>query len=329
MTKILCLFFVIFLLACYQEDSWELMEIKNPSGKNSGESFLYADGSGNLYLSWIDLKDDTLSQLKYAQLEGDQFSTPRTIAEGSDWFVNWADFPSIIKFPNSDKLFAHWLQKSADGTYDYDVRIATSDGHGRHWSDSKVLHNDGVSAEHGFASIVPYQDKLIATWLDGRYMSSDTVEEGDSFAHGHGHGAMTLRSAQIDLDNSISNRIELDNQVCECCQTDIAITQDGPIVVYRNKSRDGIRDIFYTRGVGSDWTLPKAVYDDRWKISGCPVNGPRVDTRNNSVAIVWFSGADQKVKAVHSVDNGKTFSDPIIINAISPMWGTKSSSLVL
>lgn len=312
MAKFFCLFCVILLIGCAENPSWEIIEIENPSGDNSGESFLHVDEDWNTYLSWIDLKDDTLSQLQFAHLKDDQFSSPKTIAEGADWFVNWADFPSITKFPNHNKLLVHWLQKSANGTYDYDVRISSSEDNGNSWSDSKVLHNDGIAAEHGFVSIIPYKDNLIATWLDGRQMKSPSMTDDDE--HGHGHGAMTLRTAQIGSDNSITNRIELDDEVCECCQTDIAITQDGPIIVYRNKSEDGIRDVYFTRAIGDDWTIPRAVYEDDWKISGCPVNGPRIDTRENRVAIAWYSGADQKVKVVSSEDNGKTFSKPIIIN---------------
>jgi len=295
--------------------SKSISEIQNPSNQSSGESSLLVGDDGQVYLSWIDLESDTISKLQYAKLVDNKFSEVTTIAQGTDWFVNWADFPALVQFPNADKLLAHWLQKTDDGTYDYDVRISSTNTQSKTWSTSQILHNDGIAAEHGFVSMTTYQDKLLAVWLDGRNMTKheESDMEKDAHGHGHGNGAMTLRSAVIDADNNITQRVELDHQVCECCQTDVAITDKGPIVVYRN-SDNGIRDIYYTRKIGDDWTIPKSVYEDNWQISGCPVNGPRVDTRGSQVAITWYSGADQNVKTVYSKDNGERFSEPMIVN---------------
>jgi len=313
MSKIYCFFCVILLFSCEQAATWDMVGIANPSNNNSGESSLLVDNEGQIYLSWIDLEADTLSKLQYAKLSNDKFGPAKTIAQGSDWFVNWADFPALVQFPQSKKLLAHWLQKSSEGTYDYDVRIATSSVTSEEWSPSAILHNDGVAAEHGFVSVTPYDDKLLAVWLDGRHMKKAASKDKEHNDHGHGEGAMTLRSALIDKDNNISNRIELDNEVCECCQTDIAVTDAGPIVVYRN-SETGIRDIYYTRGIDNDWTIPKAIHEDNWQIAGCPVNGPRIDAKGSNVAITWYSGADQTVKVVYSTDSGSSFSLPIIVS---------------
>ena len=89
----------------------------------------------------------------YAKLENGSWSDPIIIAQGKNWFVNWADFPSIVSV-DSSFLLAHWLQKSADGTYDYDVRISRSNDGGQSWSPSIIPHKDGINAEHGFVSMV-------------------------------------------------------------------------------------------------------------------------------------------------------------------------------
>ena len=47
-------------------------------------------------------------------------------AQGANWFVNWADYPSVVAI---DEKFwvAHWLAKQSGGkTYDYDVALAIS-----------------------------------------------------------------------------------------------------------------------------------------------------------------------------------------------------------
>jgi len=108
----------------------------------------------------------------------------------------------------------------------------------------------------------------------------------------------------------------LDNRTCDCCQTTSALTSNGPIVVYRDRSEDEIRDISIVRLVNSEWTAPQSVFSDNWKIAGCPVNGPRVDVIGNSVAIAWYTaaGGNAEVKVIFSSDGGASFGKPLRIN---------------
>ena len=112
------------------------------------------------------------------------------------------------------------------------------------------------------------------------------------------------------------NEWELDNRVCDCCQTSVAITTNGPIVVYRDRSEEEIRDISIVRFVNGKWTSPKSIFSDNWKIAGCPVNGPRADAQGNILAIAWFSSPDKKgqVNIIFSNDGGWNFDSPIRID---------------
>ena len=58
---------------------------------------------------------------------------------------------------------------------------------------------------------------------------------------------------------------------------------------------------------------PKPIFSDNWKITGCPVNGPRADALGNNLAVAWFTapGKNQQVNIVFSTDGGATFSPPI------------------
>ena len=95
-----------------------------------------------------------------------------------------------------------------------------------------IPHTDGINAEHGFVSLLPTPEgKTFAVWLDGRHTKKEEIN------------AMTLRSAEIDKDGKLSNEVELDGRVCDCCQTGATWTKKGPIVVYRDRSEDEIRDI--------------------------------------------------------------------------------------
>src|SRR5690606_40868449 len=62
--------------------------------------------------------------------------------------------------------------------------------------------------------------------------------------------------------------------VCDCCQTSVALTSRGPLLFYRGRSPDEVRDVLVSRLEGNVWTAPRRVHADDWVVGGCPVNGP-------------------------------------------------------
>lgn len=301
---------ILFLsiYACKSEPIETVSFLTVPAGLNSSEPSLHKTNDGNIYLSWIENDKDTVSHLKFSTLKNNEWSLPKTIAKGKGWFVNWADFPSITSFGASN-LSAHYLEKSADDTYAYDVKLIQSTDHGETWDEAFKPHSDNTHTEHGFVSKVAIDDKrYLSVWLDGR---QNAYAETDSTVAAQ----MTLRSAIINDKGELIEEQLLDNRVCDCCQTDVAMTSEGPIVVYRNRSDEELRDTYYVKHVNGSWTEPKPIHEDNWKIAGCPVNGPSISTKDNLVAVTWFTIADNapKVKVAFSNDNGNTFSDPITI----------------
>ena len=285
---------------------------------HGGEPNLFCSADNEVYLSWIKYENDSTDIFQYSSLENQSWSAPKEIARGNDWFVNWADFPSLQSFAdNGNNLAAHWLQKSAKGTYDYDVRISQSGDGGETWRPSFVIHQDGIEAEHGFVSMLPIEHKIFTTWLDGRYTKH---EEGQGDSHRH-QGSMTLRCASFDKSGQISDEHELDDRVCDCCQTSVAKTDRGLIVAYRDRSQKEIRDISVVSQIDGDWSEPQTVYNDNWKIAGCPVNGPVVRAIDNAVCVVWHtaSNAQPQVKLAFSYDSGLNFDLPIIIDDNDPI----------
>ncbi|HQR33784.1 MAG TPA: sialidase family protein [Blastocatellia bacterium] len=291
-------------------------EVNSPAGAGSGQPNLTVSRDGKVYLSWIERLGEGKFSLRFAVKEGDGWSAPRVIAEGSNWFVNWADFPSMIVLPDGS-LAAHWLVKSGPGTFDYDVTISRSFDGGKTWGKPFVPHRDGVKAEHGFVSLFAAQDgQLAAVWLDGREMSP-----GEKDDHGHGHGNMTLRYVKIKRDGTLADEAKLDARVCECCQTSAAMTADGPVVVYRDRSEEEIRDISIVRWKAGKWTEARTVHNDGWKLNGCPVNGPSVSAVGKKVAVAWFTSVNDKPR-VHlalSSDAGESFGKPISIDDGNPV----------
>jgi len=291
-------------------------EMKSPAGPSSSEPNLHNGIDGKIYLTWIETHADNNTSLYYSTIKNNEWSSPTKISEGENWFVNWADFPSISSFGN-ESLASHFLVESGGDNYSYDVNITISNDRGLTWSKPFTPHLDNTQTEHGFVSMLPHmEDRLLVVWLDGRKFSENKDDRISTIRE------MTLRSAVINNNGQISNESILDGRVCDCCQTDAALTSNGTIVVYRDRSGNEIRDISFVRFINGRWTEPQALFNDNWQIAGCPVNGPAIDAKGNLVVVAWFTAANNipKVKAVFSTDGGQTFGKPIVISDDNP-WG--------
>jgi hypothetical protein len=283
------------------------------AGPGSAEPRLSSGADGTIVLSWLEPgKDATL--LRYSRFGASGWDPPVTVARGGDWFVNWADFPSVV--PISGGLWAaHWLRQQPDSFYAYDVVIALSQDGGTTWGEPIVPHRDATATEHGFVSLFPWQGGVGAAWLDGR----NTHVESSHEDHGEA-GGMTLRSAVISVDGQIEMEAEMDGLVCDCCQTDVALAREGPVAVYRNRTEQEIRDIYVARSAGGLWQEGKPVADDHWEIAGCPVNGPAIAASGDEVAVAWFTMAGEvpRVRFARSTDGARSFAPALDLASGTP-----------
>lgn len=215
---------------------------------------------GGVYVSWIRALSRRRHALEFARFDGAAFSEIRTVAEGEDWFVNWADFPSLTA-ARDGTLAAHWLERNGKGTYSYGIRVACSTDTGATWHAPFWLHEDRQPAEHGFATIVPAGDgggggtgSFQAVWLDGRDLAKK--------------GTMTLRTRRFDANGPLSEDVQLDDRVCECCATDAGFSGGNLIAVYRDSTAAGVRDISFVRRAGGKWTAAAPCAADGWQNPG-------------------------------------------------------------
>ncbi len=285
-----------------------VIPIKNPAQGNSALPRLFGNEK-QLFMSWIE-KRDTISILYFASLKDGKWTKPVEVNSGSDWFINWADFPAIAE--NNGNILISYLQKSANGKYTYDAKLNLYSAETKTWEKDILLHNDGTESEHGFVSVVPKgKSSFYAIWLDGR----NTIANSEGHDH-HGSGAMSLRGRLIHPDGSMQPSVELDNSVCDCCQTAITAVNGDPLMVYRDRSGDEMRDIARIGLFEDSFSKSELIFPDKWKIPGCPVNGPAIASFKNNAVVAWFTGVNDnpKVQISFSKDSGKTFAAPIRIN---------------
>lgn len=288
------------------------VELTSPAGDGSAESHLVVGQDDTVVLSWLEPQSENYA-LRFSTMGDGAWSQTRTLETGSNWFVNWADFPSVVPI-RGDLWAAHWLVTQEDG-FGYDVVLSVSDDAGASWDEPFPLHLDGTPTEHGFVTLFPWQEGIAAVWLDGR----NFIQDGE-FAFETASGeplGMSLRYALFDGEGERVLTEELDSLACDCCQTDVALSGDDALLLYRDRTTEEVRDIVVQRLSGDDWQAPRVLHADEWVIGGCPINGPAIDARDDYVAAAWFSAVDEDpvVHLAQSSDGGRTFSDSIAIDS--------------
>jgi hypothetical protein len=295
------------------ESDWRIaiQPLASPAPPGSAQPQLTVSNRGTL-LSWI-ARSGTSASLRFAERTSSGWSAPQTVAGGTNWFVNWADVPSVLRLTDGT-LAAHWLQKSGPDSYAYDVRISFSKDEGKTWSPGVTPHHDGTKTEHGFASLFQMPGAgLGLIWLDGRAMKGGH--------DGHGMGEMSLRFGAFGRGLSQTAELPVSPRVCECCPTSTAVTSDGPIAVFRNRTTEEIRDIYVSRLEQGKWSEPSPVHNDGWKMPACPVNGPVVSAQGRTVVVAWFTAKDNQPRSyvAFSGDAGRSFGVPIRLDDASSL----------
>ena len=273
----------------------------------------WSTGEG-LALTWIEPTAEGHHRVRIAQRstgEGtSEWLPPVTVTEGDRFFANWADFPAAVTAADGTQV-VHWLEKNGEETYAYGPQLARSVDGGASWQRLGPLHDDASETEHGFVSWLRDGEDLRAFWLDGRAMADG--------------GPMAIRTATLTTDRAVdapapANEV-LDERICECCSTSAALAPGGPIVAYRDRSEEEIRDIHLVRRLAEGWSDPVRVGADDWRIPGCPVNGPAIDADGGWVAVAWFTAGEPqpRVQVAFSRDGGASFEPPIVVDDGRPL----------
>ena len=306
--------------------------LPSPARSGAGESRLVTTPDGAVLMSWLEPLEpaagkrsapkagaagkagdaaNTAYALRLASLRAGKWSPVLSVAEGDSFFVNWADFPAVCAF-GEHGLAVAWLWKSGAGTYTYQTRISLSADGGAHWTDPIIVHDDRDGTEHGFVSLLPQGVGVRAVWLDGHNLT-DKVEEGMA--------DMTLHSRFISPTGTLGREQEIDDRVCDCCQTAAVSVGADIVVAYRDRGAEEIRDISLARLDGGKWTKPATVRDDGWQIAGCPVNGPALAAAGERVGIAWYTAAadSPRVYVAFSANGGRKFGEAIRVDEGKPL----------
>ncbi|HVG54242.1 MAG TPA: sialidase family protein [Vicinamibacterales bacterium] len=274
-----------------------------PAQGESGQAQLTSSSRG-VILSWLERKDASAT-LRFSELTSGSWTGARTIASSDRWFVSDADTPTVMRM--SDGTLVAAIYPVVDVRIEaYDLRLTYSRDDGKTWAPLMSPHHDKTRTQHGFASLFELPGRSLGVvWLDGRDQELNTSDPLG--------GSMDVYFASFDSNWKQNAEASINTRVCECCQTATAVSADGPVVAFRDRSDQEIRDIHVSRVEDGKWTEAVPVHADKWQIDACPVNGPALSARGKTVAVAWFTaaGGTGHAYAAFSQDAGRTWSEPI------------------
>jgi len=122
--------------------------VDSPAGPDSMGSSLTTSPEGVTWLSWIESDGEKQNALKCALFDAvnQRWGEVRLIARGTDWFVNWADFP--VMAAHGERLLAVWFVGGHGGDHDhssYHGEFSASKDGGNTWSKPEPITRDSTS----------------------------------------------------------------------------------------------------------------------------------------------------------------------------------------
>lgn len=277
--------------------------LATPAGEGSLGPYLSVDAE-TAWLSFVE-PDSAGHGLVVARLDGSEWRRVGRAASGADWFVNWADVPSVEP-SGPGVLWAHWLERLGEDRYAYGVRIARSKDAGATWSEPAWLHDDRSATEHGFAALAgDGRGGVTAVWLDGAKYAT-------------GENEMQVRARDFAPDGTAGPETAVDARTCDCCPNAAVRLANGRLVAaYRDRSLEEVRDVAVaTRSADGRWGEARHLDPTGWRIESCPVNGPALATDGERVVAAWFTmeGAESRVFSAFSEDGGETFGAAVRVD---------------
>jgi hypothetical protein len=281
----------------------DVQPLITPAALSSAQPQLTSSARGTI-LSWLEHSGSTAT-FRFAERIAGNWSEARTIASSDNWFVSWADVPSVIRMSGGTMVATSYPATDA-AIEAYDLHLSYSRDDGKTWSRPLMPHRDKTKTQHGFATLFELPSQALGlVWLDGRDQELNTTDRDG--------GSMGLYFASFDQQWKQTAETVVNTRVCECCQTAAAVTTDGVLTAFRDRSPREIRDIHVSRLDSGEWTPARPLHVDNWEIDACPVNGPALSARGNQVVAAWFTLKDDKSHAFASFsqDAGRTWGDAI------------------
>ncbi|PTY00091.1 sialidase family protein [Opitutus sp. ER46] len=296
-----CLALAVAVAPAVSATAFTFTPLPSPAGAQAAAPAFAQAPDGTVWLSWVEpaaagQPHFRLRAARFAPAESSWLPT-RDIATAASIVPSSTDVPQLA-IAGDGRIHALWCDGRGAAF------VAESRDRGATWTAPERWGPDAAPVEN--VSLTRLADgRVLAAWLDGRKPATGP--------------AVQQLYARILGDPASEERV--DARVCDCCPTTLVPLLDGgALLAYRGRSADEVRDIRVARFRGSSWDAPADLSPDGWKITACPVNGPRLATDGSRVAAVWFTAADgePRVLASYSPDAAGRWLMPLRLDRGRP-----------
>ena len=188
-----------------------------------------------------------------------------------------------------DAIYLGWVEAIDGGpSVVYDVARSIDGGHS--FSEPVRAHG-GEAVKPGFTAMSAGPDgSLLCAWLDGR------AKGPKPFAAARPADSEGFEPEQLVFEGPEGKG------VCPCCDVVVAQATGGPRFVAFRNSEGGNRDIFVGRSRSGEagFSAPVPVAPDRWKLDGCPHDGPSMAVVADRLHLVWMDAHTGKNRVYHA-----------------------------
>jgi len=276
-----------------------------------------ASAPDGFYVAWVNHNANNEADVMLARFndEGAAISRPVTVNPQPGVATAWrGDPPSIAVADRS--VYVLWTARvESNGKQGTDLYFSASQDEGKTFGAAVKVNDDSVPSTHGMHSLAISNDgRIYAAWLDER-----NVPVPKPSTHAGGHHMESNRELfvaySVDGGKTFSANRKVAENVCPCCKTALAVSQDGTVYAsWRQVLPGNFRHIAVAGSSdgGANFSSPVIVSDDRWVLYGCPVSGPSLSVdASGGLKVLWYAAGEGEAPGLYtseSRDKGRTFS---------------------
>ncbi|MFN8357604.1 MAG: sialidase family protein [Spirosomataceae bacterium] len=180
-------------------------------------------------------------------------------------------------------VFSNRGEGAPQGKRSSDIVYCVSKDQGNTWTPPQVVDTDPTKGVRGFFDAVVLANDEIAVAYLKDVANSTKHEERD------------LRMA-VTKNGVFQPEKLVDPVVCDCCNISLLVDAKGTLNVYYRDNNDDIRDIarMTSNDNGATFNKSQILFQDGWKIAGCPHSGASSITLGKGALVTWYSGTNNE-----------------------------------
>lgn len=313
------------------EESTVLPEITpNDPTKIYSMPLLAKTAKGEVMLSWTEKDAQGMISfcVAFSKDNGRTFSEKKTIYSGTGIgnsrmmrakVLSKKDGSFVAIFTNRGEAAAGASSGRGGGRSSNIVYCVSKDG-GSTWTAPQPVDSD------------PKQG-IVRGFFDAVVMSNDEIAVAylKDVANSTKHEERDLRLV-VSKNGVMQPEKLIDPVVCDCCPINLFVDAQGALNIIYRDNNDNIRDMAKMASTdnAATFSASQILYNDGWKIMGCPHSGAVSSTTDKGTLISWFSGTENEKGIRLTTHNGKKLliiNDPSAKNQ-ALVSGTQASVLL-